>query len=198
MGAMLQFDDAAHRYTVDGVAVPGVTSVLSWLSGYDKVPGGYLEPAAFRGTWVHRATELVDEDDLDWSTVPAEFKPYIDAWSLFKQRTGFVPDLSEERVFSKRHWYAGMLDRAGSFEILDARPCVLDIKTTAVLHPVVALQTAAYQAALPPAIAKRYKGPRCTVQLRKDGTFRLEWHKSPNDLARFLAALTLYQWSNQQ
>lgn len=197
MGAMLHFDEAEHRYAVNGVPVPGVTSVLSWLSGYDKVPGGYLEAAAFRGTWVHRATELIDEDDLDWSTVPAEYEGYCTAWQRFRDETGFVPDLIEERVFSKRHWYAGTLDRAGRFEGIRAKACVLDIKTTAALHPVVALQTAAYQAALPTALSRKLYRDRYTVQLRADGTYRMEQHKSPHDLARFLAALTLYQWSKQ-
>lgn len=189
----LTFNPDGHRYEADGRHVPGVTSVLSWLSGYDKVPGGYLEAAALRGTFVHQCTELHDQSDLDWSSIPGEWLGYVGAWVRFRDETGFEPELIEARVFSSRHWYAGTLDRAGVFHKIDAPPTVLDIKTTAQLHPVVALQTAAYHAAMPG--KSRYKR-RLTVQLRSDGTYRLEWHKANHDLARFLAALTLYQWSN--
>ena len=58
---MITFDEAAHRYTVDGVEVPSVTEVCRFLSYDQKSDKPWLaKAAADRGTRVHAACAAID------------------------------------------------------------------------------------------------------------------------------------------
>ena len=57
----ITFDEAAHRYTVDGVEVPSVTEVCRFLSVDQKSDRPWLaKVAADRGTRVHAACAAID------------------------------------------------------------------------------------------------------------------------------------------
>lgn len=182
--------DESHVYRVNGVIVPGVTTVLSQIDTYEGIPESTLEYASERGQAVHRATQLWDEDDLDLATVDPIIKPYLDAWVQFRGDTGFVVTAAEQIVYSERHRYCGTLDRQG---LLDGEPCVVDIKAVAVVSPVTALQTAAYCEAA--RTDRRLKGARrAAVQLRRDGTYRWTEYDQGTDLSVFLSLLQLWNW----
>lgn len=193
---MLEFDRASHRYTFNGQVLPHVTQVTDALSSYAGVPADVLQRAAEIGDAVHYATELDDQGDLDDESLPSEIVGYVNAWRQFKSDTGWVTQASEVRVCSKKFLYAGTLDRVGRFHRLKrVKPrerCLIDIKTTYAVLPSCGPQLAAYACAWNEGIPmNEHVTRRFIVQLKSDGTYRLEEFTEVTDLSVFLAALTL-------
>ena len=58
----IQFDEAAHVYTVAGVERPSVTQILKDAGLIDTT--WYTDEARQRGRAVHLAAQFLDEDDL--------------------------------------------------------------------------------------------------------------------------------------
>lgn len=193
----LEFDPVEHRYYYRGLWVPNVTSILQVMVDYSMVPGPVLEAAALRGNAVHAACHFYNEGDLDWSSIDESWAGYLAGYLAFLSETGFHVEQSEQRVFNRVLRYAGTLDLAGVFPGTGWR-AIGDIKTTAVMHPVVALQTAAYAEALNNELkAKDRYNRRFTLQLRRDGSYQIQWHEQAHDFQRFAACLTLYTWRQQ-
>jgi len=192
---MIKFNDERHEYSQNGIIIPSVTQVLTAAGLYDmfgKVNRDVLEAAQVKGKYGHLATEFYDNKTLDITTVHEIIIPYLDGWIKFRKDTGFKPRVIEERVYSKKHNYAGTVDRIGP---LDAET-VVDIKLGE-LTPAAALQTAAYLEAYnsdkPP---KDKAKDRLIVQLRNDGTYRLPKKSfySKEDFTVFLACLNIKNW----
>lgn len=182
----LEFDAATHTYRHNGVVVPSVTQILAPLyDGLQHIRPDVLAAAGERGTAVHLACELDDEDDLDESTLDPVLVPYLDAWRLFKQQKKVRILAIEARVFHSALRYAGTLDR--DIE-MDEEPGILDLKATAVMSPITGPQTAAYAHCTPG------KRRRFGLQLRKDGTYRLTEFKDPSDLTCFMSLLNIHNW----
>jgi hypothetical protein len=180
---MLTFDEAAHKYFWNGKPVPGVTSILQALHSFDGVPAGVLEAAQDRGTAVHLCCEYLDKGILDEDSIDPAIAGYVDAWRLFTAE--MRPEWShiEAQCFHQAMRYAGTVDRVG---VLNGKRYVLDIKTSVASHPVWGVQTAAYAHALGEQTASR-----ATVQLRKDGTYRLlEWSDAA-DWPTFASLITI-------
>ena len=196
---MLNFDPDTHTFTLDGLAIPSVTRVLAPLSDYDTAYQAALETARKRGVAVHTATEQHDRlQAVNGAWAPDEgpmaeaVAPYLAAWQKFLSDTGFEVHAIEEMVVSKRHRYAGILDRLG---VLNGRRAVIDIKTTAAIKPVMGLQLAAYQTAYNEGRKKTEQyTQRYICQLRKDETYRLERFQDRADMTVFLALLTIWNW----
>lgn len=184
----LAFDAETHRYTFEGKPYPSVTRVLKLLDLYGPIDPADLAFAAARGSAVHEATALDDRDDLDDDSLDPQIRPYIDAWRRFKAEANYSPWAIELPVVHGRFEYAGTLDRVASIQ---GKFAVLDIKSG--LIPITAgPQLAAYKEAYdwlvsaalvprPPEMPKR----RYVVQLRADGTYRLEQFTSPEDFGVF-------------
>lgn len=102
-----------HRYVhrPSGREVAGTTDTLRECGlGF----AGFAPQSALdRGNVVHEATVLVDEDDLDWSSVPEEWHGYVRAWERYKRVTEFRPTHAEWRFWHPRFWFAGTADRFG-------------------------------------------------------------------------------------
>ena len=189
----IEFDEANHLYFVDGKPMPSVSSILSPLVDFSRVPPETLEYARQRGTAVHKATELHDLGTLDEESVDEAVRPYLEAWKRFRKETGFVPRLIESRVHHADYGYCGTIDRQGYMTKLAGSPeAVIDIKTPVQLGPVVGIQLAAYQEAL------RSEGIqadlRFAVQLRSDGQYRLTAYTDKADFSVFVALLTIKNW----
>lgn len=195
---MLHFDSDSHTYTIGGERLPSVTQVLEILTDLEGIPFRHLEYARGRGDAVHYGCELHDRDELDWDTVDAELIPFIEAWIKFRKQTGFVVDKIEHRMFHPALRFAGTLDRTG---LLYGEPAIVDIKAVAKVYPTTGPQTAAYESLLKatepggPASYKRY-----SVQLCKNGTYKLHPYEDRADFSVFASALTLWRWAerNQQ
>ena len=197
MSAALSFNADRHEYRIGDVLLPNVTRITNMMSSYAGVPDSVLEKKAEIGDAVHWATELDDENDLDYFGLPDELRGYVDAWRLFKKQNGWVTELSEQRVYSKRYQFAGTLDCIGHFESMKSiRPSVValvDKKTTYDILPAVGPQVAAYAEAWneshKPKVRRRF-----AVQLKRDGRYNLHECGDATDWSVFLSGLTLSNW----
>lgn len=178
------FDQDAHRYYLDGVEIPHVTGILRTV-GLAQEYGGFHE-AQWRGLHVHQACELLDLNDLDWSTVYPQWAGYVRAYERFKQEREFVPRLIEYQAWHPSFRFAGTIDREGVLEESGRTELVqLDLKTGAEedWHK---WQTAGYY--LLRGVTEARRG---CLYLNEDRSYRLVWHDDPADMRVFLAALTI-------
>ncbi|MCP4102596.1 MAG: hypothetical protein GY750_14420 [Lentisphaerae bacterium] len=187
---MLEFNATNHEYRLNGVVIPGVTSVLetAGLSDFSQVKQQTLELAAIRGSYVHQACELFDCKRLDIDSLDEEVAAYFGAWQSF--RYDFKPEftLIEQRVFNPKLHYAGTLDRLG---YIGDKNVLLDIKT-GVKSFVHGPQLAAYAACLPDEVSERW-----TVYLNVSGEYHIEHHNDPQDWPVFLSALNVYNYKHK-
>ncbi len=180
----LRFDEAAHRYTLDGRELVSVTQALT-EAGFINTQW-YTEDAAMRGTYVHAAVALHAAGNLAEDSLDPILRPYFDAYLSFRLESGFVVAACEERVCDEAAGYAGTLDLRGQFPDQSGVD-VIDIKTGSI-PPWVGYQTAAYARLVIGAPKRRW-----ALNLRADGTYRLEPLKVRTDERVFLAALTVAQ-----
>ena len=178
----LHFDEAAHRYSLDGRELVSVTQALTEAGFID--PRWYTDEAALRGTYVHAAVALHAAGDLAVDSLDSALAPFFDGYLAFRQESGFVVEACEERVHDPLMGYAGTLDLRGQFPGRDGVD-VIDIKTGSI-PSWVGYQTAAY--------ARLVHGRRrWALNLRADGTYRLEPLTKRTDESIFLAALLVAQ-----
>lgn len=186
-----EFDPATHTYHINGRRVPSVTQVLS-AAGMTN--GAYWTPEARdRGTYVARATEILDRDpdDFDWDAVDEDKVGYVRAWERFKYESGCEIVASEQQVYSEAWQFAGTLDRIARlismYEPSKLR-VLIDIKTGsgAEWHR---FQTAGYRLG-------RDERPlgRAAVYLSPNGSYRYVEHRERRDEDVFKAALTVAKW----
>ena len=190
---MLTFDARTHTYRYGGKVVPGVTSLLDSLHSFAGVPWEVLEAARRRGSDVHLACQLYDENDLDEERLKAKqplVAGYLKGWKKFLRDCQPNWVAIEEPVYHEGQGYAGTPDRFGELLYKARRLPIaqVDIKTAAASHPVWGVQTAAYDE------ASGYRALRFTCQLAPEGTYRLiEW-TDPSDWPMFLSLLNVHHW----
>jgi len=190
MADKLEFNPEGHEYRFGGIRVPNVTGIIdSVCNAYGYVDKELLDYAKELGTAVHLATELYDNDDLDVQSVELSIVPYLEAWINFRNETGFEPITIEQRIFNKRYYYAGQLDRTG---ILFDDLCLVDIKSGAPM-PYVGPQTAAYTEAHNYRNKEKIK-KRYVVYLMNTGLYRLVSLDDKSDFSVFLSFLQIHNW----
>lgn len=190
MSAIIQFDEAAHKYRVNGVRTPSVTEILKPLySDLRFVQKDLLDYASERGKAVHKAVELHVLGGLDYGSLSGDVALYFDQYLDFEAETGFKAVLSEALVASKMG-YAGTLDLAGHMR---GKFALVDLKTTATLSLAVALQTAAYQKA---ANESTEHNIECRFALRVSPKKHdlYPYTKDQQDFASFLGFLSVHRW----
>lgn len=197
--AKIEFDEAKHLYTVDGVKMPSVTEILNPLTAkhYGEISKEVLRMAAERGTAVHEQCEILDYGfDID-EDFPAEWMGYANAYIAFLN--DYRPKWTgiEEMVYCEADGYCGRVDRYG--KIL-GQTAVLDIKTTSAPtkanYMAGACQTVAYGYALKN-VEKGF-----LLYLKKDGGYRLvdcgEWSKKHDFDAEKVWRLCLYLYNETE
>jgi hypothetical protein len=193
---MITYNAELHSYCDDIGPLAGVTTVIKdmGLSPFSGSPrSDALEAAALRGTYVHDACQMYDEDDLDMAGLDSALDPYVLAWSRFRDESGFTPKLIEYIVHDPIRRFAGRIDRVGVMGTTFSN-VLLDIKTGEV-YPDAGIQLAAYLSCLPVEI-KITK--RIAVKLSNDGTYRVHEFKSKDDLRLFHAAVQLWHWRKRE
>lgn len=188
----LQFDEGKHVYTLGGQTLPGVTTVLKLLGGYEGIPARILQKAADRGTAVHTITELDDAGELDYGTLDDEFIGYLMAWHRFKDEVR--PEIldAEVRGYHPKLLYAGTRDRR---MIIRGKKGILDIKSSYRLMPSTGPQTAAYKEIFNENADKADQVKhRWGLKLSKDGTYELQEYKDPGDWNTFVSCLNCWRW----
>lgn len=195
---MLEFHEPTHTYTLDGVNLPSVTTILRPLYSFNGVPEHVLQAKAALGTAVHRACELLDNDDLDQESDEgkaglAPIAGYLAGYVKFKAEVRPVVLENESRLFHPVHRYAGTIDRRYTInrDLWD-----VDLKSTVAMSPVVGLQTAAYSE-LFKANGDRRRPRRGALQLFPDGKYKLWEFKDPSDIAVFLSLLNVYRFKER-
>lgn len=192
------FDAQAHKYYLDNIEIPGVTTVLKTVGLIENYYG--FGDAQFRGLHVHFACELLDLNDLDWRTVYPAWQGYVKSYMGFKEETGFIPELIEFQTYHPVYRFGGTMDRRGRLPNLLKNPeqrAELDLKTgtTEDWHK---YQTGGYK------ILGRNEwmnDRRGCLYLQEDGSpAKLAWHDDDADLRVFLAALTVThaKWSKRK
>lgn len=190
----LLFDEVAHAYSLNGKTLPSVTQLLKLVTAgmFDNIPEDVLEHKRQIGVAVHKACELLDQDDLDEESLSPVLVGYVDAYKRFKTETNFEVILNERKIIHKSLNYAGTLDRMG---ILNKKKVIVDLKTSAVLSDWVGLQLAGYGMALTSHTNEQYK--RCALQLKPDGTYRFKEYSDSLDLPTFQSIVTVYNWQKK-
>jgi len=75
VGLVINYDPNKHEYRLNGQLVPSVTTILK--------AGGWINTTFFteasrrRGEIVHQATALLDQQRLDWLSIPEECRGYV-------------------------------------------------------------------------------------------------------------------------
>ena len=122
----------------------------------------------------------------DWNSfVAIEFEDVL--YELFKQESGFVPELIEYQAFHPTYFYGGTLDRRGTVAPDRQRSIILDLKT-GTPEPWHRWQLAGYQLLGGEAWAT---DRRLGVYLHDDGTYAVQSFEDKNDVRTFLAAVTI-------
>ncbi len=185
--AGLCFDEVAHRYTLNGVAVPNITFVLEHCGFVDK--RWFPPDAAQRGRAVHAACQFLIENDLDWSTVDPAILPRVQEFERFLDH--FKPRLilAEKPLASKLYSFAGtpdlVLDLGGVMTVVDIKSGASGLAAK--------LQTAAQkilvEEAYPAVIGKI--GKRFALELPADGKYQMVQHSDMGDKVMFLNAVAM-------
>lgn len=196
------FDEEEHRYYVDGVEYPSVTTVLNYITAdhYGSISPVILESARRRGSEVHEALEELDYTG-DCSVNPQN-AGYCRAYTAFLN--DYRPEWYgiEKPLYSPLQGFCGTVDRYG---LINGKPAVLDIKTTSSPNrenylslccqtSAYGMLIASYKEDLHWDIADRYG-----LYLKSDGTYRLinceEWELKNEADGRsiFIDCLYLYK-----
>lgn len=198
---MLEFFPESHEYRLNGRRIPNVTSILSPLSEYAGIPRHILEIAKQRGDYVHKMTEMYLWGTLDEDAVEVEFVPYLDAFKKFLYETGFEAAYIEERVFHTKLLYAGTVDIVGILPAMGRRKkpitALIDTKTTFRLLKSVGPQVAAYEDAWN-SQGREKIDERYGLQLKGDGTYKLQPYRSHTDSNIFRSCLAIHNFMYQE
>lgn len=193
----LEFIEEGHEYRWKGARVPGVTGLLEGLHSFAGVPMEILEAARERGSRVHNVCQFFDEGDLDEDALKRDWPEewgYLQGWKLFLEAARPNWTHIEEPVYHQVLRYAGKPDRRGSLTVngVHHQMAVVEIKTPEVAHPCWGVQLAAYAAA-----AGSPGMPRFSVQLGREGTYKIRQWTDPNDWPVFASLTTLHTWRSK-
>lgn len=196
--SVLQFDQASHTYLLDGVRVPSVTQVLKPLYSFIGISPAVLAAKAALGTAVHRACELLDNDDLDDESPEgrAALVPlagYLAGYKKFKAEKKPLVMQNETQLFHPVHRYAGTIDRRLGIE---GHVWDVDLKSTVAMSPIVGIQTAAYTEMFK-AHGKTERARRGALQLFPDSGYKLHEFTDPSDFSVFLSLLTVQRFKER-
>ena len=137
-----------------------------------------------RGSAVHLAIALLNEDDLDEGSLDEDVARYMPAYKAFIREVKPEIEQSEVAVENKALGYCGTAD---SIIRIRGRRGALDHKCGGP-SPWHQLQLAGYTGCFPDPLA------RWNLYLRPDGNYRLIEHTGRQDWTVFKAALLLSQW----
>jgi hypothetical protein len=101
----LVFDEAEHRYWLNGEEYPSVTRIVG-----PKGRSYYAPGSAERGQSVHTVCALDARGVLEDALVPEHLLPYLAAWRDFRNRYHPVFSATEQRRVNPNAGYAGTCD----------------------------------------------------------------------------------------
>jgi hypothetical protein len=179
-----RFCTATHTYTVGGVVVPGIHTVLR-AGGVEQGGAWFTQEARERGKAVHEASLLWDLGSP--VVLREEWQPFLDAYIQFRREVPCRWRILEVPKLHRRLRYASIIDRAGT---VSGRPAVVELKTggPASFH---GPQLAGADILLSPQIRIGVRR-RLAVYLRADGTYQLKEYADSADYFRFMDSVKAY------
>lgn len=181
----INFDKISHVYRISGEAVPSVTQILK-AEGFINT-AFYNDYNRDRGSAIHKAIHLYEQDDLDEESLDPAIRPYLDDWIMVKRSLGLVVSASERVMAHPTLRFAGTADILGTNE--GGNPVLIDIKTGGP-EPWHGLQLAAYEI-LDGSVGRK----RIGVYLSGgDRPPVLKGYTDRQDRATFMAALATHNW----
>jgi hypothetical protein len=188
-----RFDPEKHEYWLDDRRMESVTEILgdAGLTDYRFSHEWYMT----RGKYIHTASEMIDRNTLDWTTLDPVLVPYCEAYRSFVEDCRPVVAVSEKPLYHATHLFAGTPDRVVK---MNGRMVIMDIKTGL---PVAAnwLQVAAYRELIQ-ANENIHATQGAVLCLQDDGKYRLKTcnlKDMKRDYQIFLAALTVVRWKKE-
>jgi len=185
----LTFDAASHVYTLGGVVLPSVTTVLGRVYPENWEHCG--EFAKERGSNVHEMIDLYLGGDLDEDFLAPSVEGYLRAAQSAIAEMGLSIEGHELRMASLTHGIAGTADIVGTVARKKPTLAIVDWGTGD-KGWAGGLQTAAY-ASMYQENTGRTPLLRFAVHLKADGQYAVTEYKSREDLPEFLAALRVYR-----
>lgn len=198
----LELDIDSHRYTLDGVTIPGCTQVLTAMGatpGFNFLPIEELEFYRSRGHAVHSAVEYSVKGTLDRRTLVEEVEPYLRGWEEAVEVLGIKPlplngePFVEIPLCHPAFLYGVKPDVVAYVEAFkDSGP--IEIKATSAHAPATAIQLGAQAIAVRhvmPKIGKLRMGLRL---LPKEPYYDFRIYNDPGDEAIWLNLLFSYNW----
>lgn len=165
----LKFDEAKHKYSIMGVDLPSVTTIMKPLSqaNYDGIAEDVLDKAARRGTAVHNAIEnFIEFGIMDIAT---EYAGYMHGFREWYQKQKPEPVVTEQKIYHKFLRYAGTVDFISRTE--SGLVKLTDFKATAAFNRTLCgVQLEAYYRALES--FGIHIDEASILHLSKDGTFK--------------------------
>ena len=142
----LEFFEEPHIYTLDGIEIPSVSTVMKPLSSsvYGEIDKDVLWMAANRGTIVHEAVENYVNYGIE--DIDPKYGGYLDAFIQFWK--DYKPTLlvAEYRMYHKYLKYAGTSDL---LVLIDDELWLIDNKTSSRIEKMLTrVQLEAYKKAL--------------------------------------------------
>jgi len=169
----LLFDQDHHRYTVDGVEYPGITSLIKPLTDYDKVPEFMLQRKADLGKALHKECELYidglepdrsaySEYELQWENGFPAFMAEHPAWFADRSRIQVEQPMAHPK-----------LKYAGTPDLIIDGVAIIEIKTRLFDKKTDPLQLVAQENLWTANGGKKGKYEHFVLELHKDGTYKL-------------------------
>ena len=188
----LEFDDRTHTYTLDGLVIPSVSTIMEPLSRakYRGISERTLDRAADKGTAVHNSIENWIKFEIE--DIPPEHAGYFDAFREWWDR--FRPAVvgSEVRICHRLMRYGGTADLVAYIE---DELTLVDYKSTYVVSDMTCgVQLEAYKKAFESMGVKAER--KKILHLKKDGKFEFRDYPA-DDTARwrvFGALKTVYDY----
>jgi len=196
----LELDIDSHRYTLDGVTIPGCTQVLTAMGatpGFNFLSQDELEFYRSRGHAVHSAVEYAVKGTLDHRTVVDEIRPYLRGWDAAVKDHGievleFNGDPFVEKPLSHPIFRYGVKPDVVARIGKESGP--IEIKATSAHAPATGLQLAAQRLAIRnvmPSIGNMRIGLRL---LPKPPYYDLRYYVDKTDEAVWLSLLNGFNW----
>lgn len=177
--------------------LPRVTEILkvAGLLDFSHVPDQVMIPAQDFGTAFHLARHFWDMETLDEESLSEPLIPYLEGYKSFKKTFGFTvkPDESERQLVSVKYGFKGTPDL---WPIIQGKRTLIDTKTSTSMYPATEIQTAAYDILLEENGIKVKR--RWGLQLKEDGTYKIEPYKEVSDRATFLNCLGVYNYKKRK
>ncbi len=186
-----------YRQKETGQKFAAVSDVVP--SGFEGCPADNLKDGAERGTFVHAATVLLDNDNLNWDSVPEDYKPFCEAWlpAVSTLRLSFIKEWTERPAVAYILGVAGTPDRIGTVGGRLTRT-IIDIKTgdgsSRKLKALWGLRLAGYELIYREVEGFTGKMNRLVVQLHSTGKFTPIPLDDPSDHAAFRSFANTYKW----